>query len=153
MGRRRLNRKPEIKACKNYTEFTKNRSLYCWAYHNGLTDWARETLGARPRKGGESVLDSSGERAIKGLNRFIVNCRQNGKKHSISNEEYRHHKSVTKCDSCGDSFDNKRKCLDHDHDTGKYRGTLCVRCNVAEGQLLSSVERAYKLLQYISERC
>lgn len=146
--RARKDYKPEIIACRTYTEFRRNGKLYGWARYNGLLDWARATLKVEKKP----IFDSNGDKPLQGLKEFIRRCEANGLKSSVSNEEYLHHDSITNCECCGDSFENIGKCLDHNHKTGKYRGTLCVRCNLAEGHVFGSVERAYKLLQYISER-
>lgn len=38
------------------------------------------------------------------------------------------------CDICGATKPAvKRLCIDHDHSTGRCRGTLCVKCNVLVG--------------------
>ena len=38
-------------------------------------------------------------------------------------------KQEHKCAICGKSLIETRRCIDHDHGTGKVRGILCVRCN------------------------
>ena len=43
--------------------------------------------------------------------------------------------NLTNCEICKESFKKVRKCLDHCHDTGIYRGALCVQCNAALGNL------------------
>ena len=46
-----------------------------------------------------------------------------------------------KCAICQNEFSNKRPndpCVDHDHTTGKVRGILCRRCNVAFGMFRNS---------------
>ena len=44
------------------------------------------------------------------------------------------------CEICGDA---KTICFDHDHETGLFRGWICVRCNT----VLGKVEDKQKLLQ------
>ena len=55
------------------------------------------------------------------------------------NEEYMNiwerYISTTNCDFCNIKFDNNKstltlKCLDHCHDTGKFRNIICSRCNL-----------------------
>lgn len=41
--------------------------------------------------------------------------------------------------------------LDHDHETGQFRGLLCAHCNMAIGQLQDSVEILRSALAYLME--
>lgn len=43
--------------------------------------------------------------------------------------------------------------LDHDHQTGKFRGLLCVQCNLALGNLRENLESATRLVEYIKTHC
>ena len=45
---------------------------------------------------------------------------------------------------------NKSLCTDHDHETGKVRGLLCIMCNTALAQLGDSKESIKKVLGYVS---
>ena len=42
--------------------------------------------------------------------------------------------SINNCQLCNIEFNkdirNQRRCLDHDHETGLYRQTICNKCNV-----------------------
>lgn len=40
--------------------------------------------------------------------------------------------------------------LDHDHTTDKFRGWLCLRCNIAAGQLRDDPDNAKRLSEYLS---
>lgn len=53
------------------------------------------------------------------------------------------------CAICGGPPRGKPLHVDHDHRTGRVRGLLCYRCNLAVGQLDDSPERAERLAQYI----
>ena len=47
------------------------------------------------------------------------------------------------CAICsGINADGKRLAVDHNHETGKLRGLLCHRCNIAIGLLKDSADRA-----------
>ena len=55
------------------------------------------------------------------------------------------------CQICGDEFKSggtvQKRCQDHCHATGKIRGILCSRCNVAQGYLRTK-ENAMKMVEY-----
>lgn len=52
------------------------------------------------------------------------------------------------CCICKCNF--RKKCLDHDHKTGKVRGILCVRCNRGLGYFADSAARVQKAAEYMS---
>lgn len=43
----------------------------------------------------------------------------------------------------------KRLVIDHDHQTGKVRGLLCMHCNAALGKLGDTKEQLLKVLEYL----
>lgn len=43
----------------------------------------------------------------------------------------------------------RRLCLDHDHETGKFRGWLCGECNKAAGLLRNSADTTFGLAEYL----
>ena len=54
------------------------------------------------------------------------------------------------CYSCGvpEAELTKNLCIDHSHETGKFRGWLCGQCNVALGLLRDSTETILLLAEY-----
>jgi len=44
------------------------------------------------------------------------------------------------------------KCLDHDHETGVFRGWLCTRCNVALGVFGDNEAGIWKVIAYLRRR-
>ena len=54
-----------------------------------------------------------------------------------------------KCEVCQRS--DKKICVDHDHNTGIVRGTLCVNCNLALGNLQDNPILIYRLASYLEE--
>jgi hypothetical protein len=62
----------------------------------------------------------------------IYNWKKRGVKSDNYDNLYNHHMSINNCQLCNILFDNTSKnlrCLDHDHDTGLYRLTICNSCN------------------------
>lgn len=56
------------------------------------------------------------------------------------------------CAACGESATSKRIArghLDHNHNTGKIREILCIKCNVALGALKESPAKIIGLLHYL----
>jgi len=55
------------------------------------------------------------------------------------------------CQACGERFDSsdrmKRACIDHDHETGYFRGIICGNCNITEGRMNATSFR--KLADYL----
>lgn len=57
------------------------------------------------------------------------------------------------CEICG-AFGNSFKRglhFDHDHNTGKFRGWICVRCNLALGMVKDNVGILQKMIIYINK--
>lgn len=56
-----------------------------------------------------------------------------------------------RCDICGVSEDaiGKKLCADHNHETGKFRGWLCRKCNAAIGFMDDSETVVAKALNYL----
>ena len=75
-------------------------------------------------------------------------------KYSISLEEYtRTMSSRTSCTICekvpSGKFSDKL-VYDHCHETGKFRGILCNKCNVGIGILGDTVDNLRKALAYLT---
>lgn len=44
---------------------------------------------------------------------------------------YEKYLNSEKCESCGKEYThNNKKCLDHSHTTGEFRGIICNNCNI-----------------------
>ena len=50
------------------------------------------------------------------------------------------------CEACGS---DKRISVDHNHETGEYRGVLCGTCNTALGMVHENVEKLEGIINYI----
>lgn len=53
------------------------------------------------------------------------------------------------CDICGKSIPLQWAYLDHNHETGKIRRILCVRCNIFVGFVETSPELVDKIFEYL----
>ncbi len=66
---------------------------------------------------------------------------------NISDSIYEELMKVTHCQGCG--IELKRKCIDHDHKTGKVRGVLCHNCNTSLGLLKDDLTTLRNLIKYL----
>lgn len=55
----------------------------------------------------------------------------------------------TVCEACG-GRQSSALHLDHDHQTGKFRGFLCGKCNVGFGQLGDTFLEVSRRLEYLA---
>ena len=55
------------------------------------------------------------------------------------------------CAICGmtPEDNNRRLCVDHNHETGEVRGLLCSQCNLAIGNLCDDPETARQAMLYV----
>lgn len=74
------------------------------------------------------------------------------KKYGITGEEFRLivKKQNGKCPICKRK-DNKNLSIDHDHFTGKLRGVICNRCNMALGNVQDSPKILKALINYLEK--
>jgi len=71
------------------------------------------------------------------------------KRYGISADEFNRRMSIAEtCEICGIK-PNKQLSYDHDHETGKFRGLLCNKCNMALGQLGDNVDGLKKAIKYL----
>lgn len=82
-------------------------------------------------------------------------CKQNcqfaaerAKKYNLTNGEFQLLKSNTNCDICSSDI-TKDNNVDHSHDTGEVRGTLCSKCNLGLGHFKDDVSLLKKAVTYL----
>ena len=70
--------------------------------------------------------------------------------YNLSEEELQNlfDKSNNKCNICLDSFE-ETLFVDHSHETGKVRGLLCRKCNMALGVINDDVQILKNMIQYL----
>ena len=57
---------------------------------------------------------------------------------------------VRGCDICGRELKGKQMHYDHDHQTGYFRGWLCLQCNSGLGMFQDSPRLLTKAIHYLS---
>ena len=56
------------------------------------------------------------------------------------------------CELCKRSFQEVKKNLDHCHETGSYRGALCLDCNTSLGKLGDNLDLVISRLQKYKDK-
>jgi hypothetical protein len=69
----------------------------------------------------------------------------------FSEEHKKHISEKLKCEICGALGNETKKGIvyDHNHLTGKFRGWICLRCNVALGMVKDNIEILQNLIEYL----
>lgn len=57
-----------------------------------------------------------------------------------------------RCLICGDSFENTKAFVDHDHISGRVRGLLCTRCNSLLGMCRDNIDILKSAISYLETR-
>lgn len=58
-------------------------------------------------------------------------------------------KKPKQCEICGAMG---RICFDHNHETGKFRGWICTRCNLALGLVKDNIEVLIEMIKYLKKQ-
>lgn len=75
---------------------------------------------------------------------------RNLKKYGLSIHEYRRLEAKG-CAICGGGHNGRgRFAFDHEHQTGKFRGLLCSKCNTAIGLLNDDRQLVYRAMKYLA---
>jgi hypothetical protein len=53
------------------------------------------------------------------------------------------------CALCEEVVSHRRLCVDHDHQTGRVRGLLCIQCNSALGTFGDTADGLKKAIEYL----
>lgn len=69
--------------------------------------------------------------------------------YGLTDDQLDHVDTIKACEVCGSEV---KLCVDHNHETGEYRGVLCGNCNRAAGLMGDDVDRLMALAEYLKER-
>ena len=78
----------------------------------------------------------------------LANIRRRCKEHGITLLDYYAGRS-TGCQICRHDFSENTMCLDHNHETGKFRGFLCKKCNFMLGNSRDNIAILEKAIRYL----
>jgi len=122
------------------------RNAKCRAYHARH----REALLVRSRKYHAENAKSIRQRKFD--NYPVEYFRKLARRHGVTVDELleMRERQNNACALCDRSGAQARLVLDHDHDTGRVRGWLCVACNTGLGRLGDNSAGLMKALLYVS---
>ncbi len=55
------------------------------------------------------------------------------------------------CSICGKDMKHQRLSIDHDHDTGFFRGLICGRCNWGLGHFYDNINSLENAIKYLKD--
>ena len=140
--------KPESEFCKDYRS---KDGIYCVcksckrnydaARHNKNREKDNKRNKLWYEKNREKILIASHQQYQKKL----------GKRYGFSDEQIQEllGQQDGKCKICQKPFGLKTPHLDHNHETGSFRGFLCGKCNAGIGLLGDSCELCLKAAEYL----
>jgi Recombination endonuclease VII len=74
------------------------------------------------------------------------------KTYNVTKQQAEKLASTTECAICGGNRSTRAMAVDHCHDTGRVRGVLCNKCNLALGGFDDSIEMLQKAIKYLKRR-
>ena len=80
---------------------------------------------------------------------YHSNIMHKSNKYNISPLEVLKMYEVDTCKICDEYM--YKKCIDHDHATGKVRGMICQNCNVLLGHAKDDIDILQKCIKYLNE--
>ena len=146
---------PAMKLCRDCeqvkpsTEFTHSRSR-----RDGLNHYCKACSRARGRARYQKASSDYKQRRVE-----AAYARKLKAQYNLTVEAYQERLAAQGgvCLICqrppeDEVFNNKRLCVDHDHETGKVRGLLCNSCNAAIGRMRDDPERLRRAIAYLSDQ-
>lgn len=100
------------------------------------------------------TVKSGYQHECKDCNKEFSRKRHMIRNYNISEQELDYYLSAcdNSCEICGDSFNDTRMNIDHNHLSGKFRGLLCGKCNMALGLMRDSLSNLESAANYIKEK-
>lgn len=96
--------------------------------------------------GGPRATNVSTYRHCSSCARFSSNCRKVGITGDLKAAHLALKTNGPVCRVCGREG---KLNVDHDHETGEFRGILCYRCNIVEGYFKDAPDALLRLREYI----
>ncbi len=126
-----------IRICKGCGKETKRKlsTGYCSTCFHLNVDSVKSLYNAQRWDSGEAKLSHWKHRGI-----------------TLSEADVEVFNTTDQCEICGKSFQDTKKNLDHCHETGRYRGALCIDCNTSLGKLGDNLELVISRLQRYKDK-
>lgn len=133
---------------KNRSHINKQHSEYMSKYKEDetkaehLKDYSRDYM--RKKNGVSESSYRRGDQLKKGQTKYTRAQIIKMSRYNLTPEQF---DSLPEyCEVCGSTTN---LCIDHDHSTGKVRGTLCSRCNQALGLMRDNHKNIIRLANYL----
>jgi hypothetical protein len=72
------------------------------------------------------------------------------RQYNVTQQEAELLANTTKCAICGGNRSTRAMVVDHCHETGRVRGVLCNKCNLALGGFDDSIEMLRKAIEHLT---
>lgn len=146
---------------------TPSDKTYCERHRSIQSERAKERLALKPtevRAVKTKYRENNREKIRTGANAKRKDRHLKGewlewyiKRYNITIEDYKRmwkkQDGMCAISGCGWLLDSgpKRPHIDHDHETGRFRGLLCYKHNIALGLVSDNIEQLQGLINYLGE--
>jgi hypothetical protein len=128
----------KCKKDKPLSAFTRSKKLKC-GYESQCKDCKRPAIKAWNKRRPAADKNKTHRKSIMKV------------KYGLSEEQYLNLLSAqgNRCAICNCSFQEKRVCIDHCHETGIVRGLLCANCNTGLGHFKDDTQSLQSAIEYL----
>ncbi len=129
-----------LQRCKKYYATNKNRIL------SRVKEYGRKNrmkINQQKKKYTKTKRGREITRGIQLLHRYGITLEQH--KQMYVDQDGR-------CGICGEAIAYSRTFTDHDHESGKVRGLLCLGCNTALGHFGDTLEGVQRVINYLRKK-